>query len=41
MVSILKLKVPGTAEVWRMPCWFAVTAPDNVISFLVQYLFQG
>lgn len=40
MVSILRLKVPGTAEMWRMPCWFAVTAQDNVTSLFIQHLFQ-
>lgn len=42
MVSILKLKVPGTPEVWRMLCCFVVMAQDNVIffSYSVPYIFQ-
>lgn len=42
MESVLKLKVPGIAEVWRMLCCFVVMAQDNVIffSYSVPYIFQ-
>lgn len=40
MVSILKLKLPPAADMWKMPCWFEVTAQKSVTSFFVWLLLS-